>query len=555
MNKNPTAVIYARVSTTRQADDGLPIGSQIEQGYQKAASLQASVLREFIDAGISGRTDDRPAFKEAVAYCKAYSVDYFICWSTSRFARNKLDAALYKRELEKAGTRIVYVSVDIDNRTNSGWMMESILEIFDEHYSRQVSVDTLRSMIKNARDGYFNGGVTAFGYSTIKEGKRKRLVINEAEAPVVRDIFRHYQEGLGVKAIALMLNSQAVLYRGKKWSKTTVTNLLKNETYTGKIVFNKINHTTRIERPRDEWIVTQSHEPIISAEEYMTVQIIFGERAPREGAGSPNSNFVFTGMLRCGSCGSSLQIESGKGRSKIYHYYNCRSAQSGTGCTHRRLPAEELDRFLIDTILEKILNRDMLIEAVTDLQESAGQWVRDRSDRRAVIVTSLNSIETRLRNLYEVLELHGREAPNLGDLTVRIRELRNQRDEAERQLIQLEEEEAPGITVSDCDVDMMAELMRDIVKTTTSEKKLRMFFSEFIDHIDVGAEQVGIVYSRERIVHRANSGTVHSDAIWLPDRALLRTREISAKLPARFVRKIAPTGSYHEPIQSVANAR
>jgi site-specific DNA recombinase len=528
MNKNPTAVIYARVSTTRQADDGLPIGSQIEQGYKKASDMQAEVLREFIDAGISGRTDERPAFKDAVAYCKAYAVDYFICWSTSRFARNKLDAALYKRELEKAGTRIVYVSVDIDSRTNSGWMMESILEIFDEHFSRQVSVDTLRSMIKNARDGYFNGGVTAFGYGTVKEGKRKRLVINEAEAAVVRDIFRYYREGLGVKAIALLLNSQAVLYRGKKWSKTTVTNLLKNETYTGKIIFNRINHTTRIQRPRDEWIVTQSHEPIISAEDYMSVQIIFGERAPREGGGSPNSNFVFTGMLKCGQCGSSLQIESGKGRSKVYHYYNCRSAQSGTGCKHRRLSAEELDRFLIDTILDKILNREMLVETLTDLQHSAGQWVRDRGDRRAVIVTNLNSIESRLRN---------------------------QRDEAERQLIQLEEEEPPCVAITDYDVDAMAELMRDIVQTTTNEKKLRMFFGEFIDRIEVGDDQVSIVYSREKIVNRANSGTVHSDAIWLPDRALLRTRELSAKLPARFVRKIGPTGPYHEPFRAVANSR
>lgn len=182
MPRNPIAIIYSRVSTVRQADDGLPIESQIEQGHKKAAMLGADVVRVFTDAGISGRTDERPSFQEAVKYCKAYSVEYFICWSTSRFARNKLNVALYKRELEKSGTRVVYVSVDLDNRMDSGWMMESMLEIFDEHYSRQISADTLRSMVKNAQDGFFNGGRVPFGYAAVPDGKRKRLIIVEPEA-------------------------------------------------------------------------------------------------------------------------------------------------------------------------------------------------------------------------------------------------------------------------------------------------------------------------------------------------------------------------------------
>ena len=230
-----TAIIYARVSTSRQADDGLPIESQIDQGHKKAVALGASVIRVFTDAGISGRTDERPAFRDAIAYCKAYGVDYFICWSTSRFARNKLDAALHKRDLEKCGTRVTYVSVDLDNRTDAGWMMESMLEIFDEHYSRQVSADTLRSMIKNARDGYFNGGRVPFGYRAIPDGKRKRLAIEESEAQIIRDIFSLYLSGMGCKAIAMTLNERARLRKNLKWNKNIVTATLKNDVYTGKV--------------------------------------------------------------------------------------------------------------------------------------------------------------------------------------------------------------------------------------------------------------------------------------------------------------------------------
>ena len=88
-----TAVIYGRVSTVKQADDGLPIESQIEGGHRKAEALDVDVLKVFRDDGISGRTDERPAFREAIAYCRIHQVDYFICWSTSRFARNKPGAA------------------------------------------------------------------------------------------------------------------------------------------------------------------------------------------------------------------------------------------------------------------------------------------------------------------------------------------------------------------------------------------------------------------------------------------------------------------------------
>ena len=158
-----TAIIYARVSTTRQAEEELPIQGQVEQCINKASALGADVVREFVDEGISGRSDARPAFQDAIAYAETLTPDYFICWSTSRFSRNKLDAALYKLRLGKAGVHIVYVSLNIDRDSDAGWMTEGVLELFDEFSSRQVAADTMRSMVKNARDGYRNGGRPPFG--------------------------------------------------------------------------------------------------------------------------------------------------------------------------------------------------------------------------------------------------------------------------------------------------------------------------------------------------------------------------------------------------------
>lgn len=186
-----TAVIYARVSTARQADDGLPVESQIDQCKARAAALGATVIRIFRDDGISGRTSARPAFLEAIDFCDAHQVGMFVCWSTSRFARNRLDAAVYKRLLAKAGTRLVYASQDFGDNDDA-WLAEAIVEVMDEQYSRTIAKDTRRSMRKNAEDGYWNGGHVPFGFHVVPDGKRRRLAPLESEAAVVRMIFRRY---------------------------------------------------------------------------------------------------------------------------------------------------------------------------------------------------------------------------------------------------------------------------------------------------------------------------------------------------------------------------
>ena len=87
------AVIYARVSTDKQADEGLSIDSQIDSCRRKAEQLGAVVLHVFRDEGISGTTDARPGFRTAINRCAVGDVDFMICWSSSRFARDQHDAS------------------------------------------------------------------------------------------------------------------------------------------------------------------------------------------------------------------------------------------------------------------------------------------------------------------------------------------------------------------------------------------------------------------------------------------------------------------------------
>lgn len=533
-----TAIIYGRVSTIKQADDGLPIESQIEGGHRKAEALNSDVLRVFRDDGISGRTDERPAFRDAIAYCRIHQVDYFICWSTSRFARNKLDAALYKKELKRTGCRVIYVSVDLDNETDSGWMMESMLEIFDEHYSRQVAADTLRSMMKNARDGFWNGGRLPFGYQSIPSGRRKQLEPNPDEAPTVREMFDLYLRGLGCRAIAMLLNEEGRTHRGKRWGKTAVACVLKNWVYAGYVVFNRKNSATGRERPRSEWIVTPSHEALVKEEVFMRAQDLFGERAPADGGSSARSRFVFTGLLRC-SCGAAMTTESAHGNGGRYSYYNCVSAQKGTGCTHRRLPAGDFDEWMVAEIMDRILTKERLVEFVRELHQLTGEWVKDRASRRDAITADLRDTEKRLHNLYGILELHGKDAPNLADLTERMRALKRQRDGLEVKLVEIEDEVYPAVGIDESEIAKAADLLRDVVLSSRDPVKLRVFFAGFVKRIVLEDRDIRVEYRPEMIVNSAGFDTVHSSGVWLPELVLMRTKTLTFELPPRFYRKTA----------------
>lgn len=119
------AVIYARVSTERQADEGLSVESQIEACRRKANELDAAVVAVYRDDGISGTTDARPGFRAAINDSALGGVDFLLCWSSSRFARDQHDAIRYKRDLAARGTKLVYASQALDLDTDGGWRPEA----------------------------------------------------------------------------------------------------------------------------------------------------------------------------------------------------------------------------------------------------------------------------------------------------------------------------------------------------------------------------------------------------------------------------------------------
>ena len=527
------AVIYARVSTQRQADDGVSMDSQIEQCRVKALALGCEVDQVFRDDGVSGRSDNRPGFQAALAYCAAHRVSHFVCWSTSRFGRNLEDALKNTNQLREWGTKAAYVHQDIDLETDAGWMLGVMTGMMDEIYSRNVARDTLRSMITASRDGFFVGGRAPFGYRIERVGKRSKLAVHEDHAAIVRTMYAlALNEGLGAQAVALRMNAAGLKREGKAWGKNSVAMILKNPSYMGQRLFNQIHRKSRDAKPVEDVVRVASHPALISQDDFEKVQAMMKDRIPHEVGGTPRSGFAFTGLLRCGICSETLQIRNGTGRGgKLYSYYACLGHKKGAArCCLKAVKAEAFDAWMVDELLAKVLTVQVVEKVVADIRANGGRWAEERELRRRSLVKEMRETEGRRNNLYDILETQGKDAPNLGDLTVRLRTLNESIRGVERALQELENQPAPDYDLVDVDPQQAVDTIQGVIRSCTDAKRLRALLGTFVQTIAVSNATVIVEY-REDALLRSPTPTVHSGVSWLPVKGSLRTKRVEIMRP------------------------
>lgn len=522
------AVIYCRVSTIRQAKDELPIESQLESCRRKAMDLDLAVEKTFLDEGLSASNDRRPAFQDAVIYCEVFEIDYFITWSSSRFARNRADAAIYKRRLDAAGTKIVYVSMDIDTSTTPGWMIDGFMELADEYYSRQTSDDTTRSMMRNARAGYWNGGHPPYGYRPAPapdNAKRRILVPVDEEAEVVNLIFElRANHGLGSRAIMQRLNSDGYTNRGKIWRLNTIADLLKNHAVIGQTVFNRTSKGRRIRRPKSDWIIVDSHPPIIDRALFDKVQATLAESSPTYDRADGTN--ILVGSIRCATCGNPMHVESARGRSQTYYYYFCRAAKLDKVHEFSRHRADLVDDRFLQAVLEQAINVRTLTQVIESIRKARKTWDQEANKEARQLQRTIDALEKKNSNLTSVLADLGRDTPNLQAI---IKAMQANTAEIEAAKMKMRGLRTVDINSLDLDIDI-EELRQLLIQTITDRENIqsvRAFLRSFIAEVQLDSEQIKIKYDPRRLV----PGTVHISNGWLPGPRRMRTAEIVVPMP------------------------
>lgn len=490
--------IYARVSSEKQ-DIDLSISAQLKALREYVSRNKHIVVKEYVDEAESGRSIDRPGFKQMIATARQKPAPFeaILVWKLSRFARNREDSIIYKSLLRKHGIQVISINEPLED-TPSGRLLEGIIEVIDEFYSANLSQDVTRGMRESASRGFYPGGPPPYGYRRMKvqDGSvsRVKLEPDPATAPIVERIFRECLAGKGLIEIARGLNKEGLITRKKnQWSKTAVHKVLKNEAYTGVLIWDRQKLRT-ISNDLPPIRVDNAWTPIIDRETFEKVQRKLGTRAPRiTHPRVVHSEYILSGLMRCKNCNAAMighAVKSGK-----FFYYMCGNARRrGRGlCTTPLLPKDKIENFVVDKIKRYILTEENLEDVIRVTNEELSQQCHDELDRIDIINAEMADVDSRLGKLYDALETGEFKG---GELAPRIKELFEKKEQLQRAKIEAEETlKCQKIELADPAV--VKEYVQDLKKLLeeSSIVEQKVFLKSFVDRIEVNDSEARVIYS------------------------------------------------------------
>ena len=371
-------IVYVRVSTAHQADDELPVDSQIAELTSAVASAGATcdVVKEL---GISGTDFEGRAGLQAIAARAREAHPNFswvLVWKLSRFGRNMEEGLVYRALLRKRGIDLLSLKEPIPEGP-LGSLITYILMAVDEFYAAATAADVLRSQKELARQGFSAGGRPPVGYrrEPVTVGVRHdgspltrvRWVPDPELAPRVIQAFQMAADGVTYDEI---LASTRICR-----NKSSLATIFANPMYHGIKVFNREarvegEHGRKRRRNPAEELVTSEVEPIVPAQLWERVQTVLVRR--RENRLPPQryaGGYALTELLRC-ACGSSMAGTN----SRSYRYYRCTAR-----CGRPHVRADQLDAGVMDVIRGTLITPKAIREMVEILNED----IRMRSERRA----------------------------------------------------------------------------------------------------------------------------------------------------------------------------
>ena len=466
------AAVYARVSSERQADKDLSIPAQLKALRQYADKHGWRVVEQFVDEAESARTADRPEFQRMIAQAKQKNPPFavILVWKLSRFARNREDSILYKAMLRKHGVQVVSINEPIDD-SPAGRMLEGMIEVVDEFYSANLSVDTVRGMNENASRGFLNGGRAPCGYRRVKvkvgEIEKAKLEPDPAHAPIVKRVFQMCLDGMGVKEIAKKLNAQGYKTRDNHhWTNTVLYYMLTNETYTGVTVFNGYRYwDTKGDRTQKKIRVEGTHPALVTKEQFERVRQMLKARSPRvTHPRTISSDYLLSGLAYCGSCGARMIGTTAKGGK--FFYYGCQNylKKGREACKTGLISRTRLEDAVMGQLKDSVITDDNLSALVTLVNEEVNRERRSADDQVAEIEAQLKSLNGRIDRLYTALETGH---VDMADLGPRIKALREQIENAEERKREILATEAAPLRFSGAEVRRYVEDLRELLADGT----------------------------------------------------------------------------------------
>ena len=406
---------YARVSTSSE-EQLTSYEAQVKHYTEYIKSRETSDNWQFVDVytdkGITGvSTKKREGFNRMIQDALAGKIDLIITKSVSRFARNTVDTLTAIRKLKEYGVEVYFEEQNIYTLDGKGEVLLTIMSSIAQEESRNISENVTWGMRKRFADGKVTMPYGQFmGYRRGKDGTPE---VVEAEAEIVRTIFRRFLEGATPAMISRELNlagipcpsrksllseNEAEIAKARKktsrWGTSTVENILANEKYKGDAILQKTYCTDYLLKTfvvNDGSVVPKyyaqnSHPAIVSPEVFDLAQQELAWRRSLNGRYSGRS--CFASRVVCGDCGAFYG-------SKVWHstdeyrrtIWRCNNKYGGDAkCSTPHVTQEELEKVFVDVMQKVIAEKDVIFAVCREVLDE----VLDTSE--------LDRIATRLQD-------------------------------------------------------------------------------------------------------------------------------------------------------------
>ena len=383
-----------------------------------------------MDEAESGRIADRPQFHRMLEEAGRPNAPFheILVWKFSRFTRKREHAVAFKSMLRKKGVRVVSITEHADD-SPTGKFMEAIIESVDEFYSENLAQEVVRGMREAASRGFWVSSRVPYGYRKlmVQDGAKKRPTLepDAATFAVVERIFGMAKAGRGILDITRTLNDEGIANpTGRLWSKNGVYIILKNEVYTGTLVWGA-DAKDKAEPVR----VEKAFPAIISKAQFRRVNRKLRSRAPkRSHPRRVGSSYLLSGLIRCKVCNRALSGQDAK--SGQFAYYVCQSVMKrGSGaCNAPRLNARRFEELVVGKIRENVLTDSNIRDLVRMVDEEMDGVAQEQRHRLETIESELVDVKRRLDRLYNLVETTDLD---IEDFKPRIRDHRERQEKLE----------------------------------------------------------------------------------------------------------------------------
>lgn len=489
--------IYTRKSTVADVEQTFnSLQAQREACESYVAAQRSSGWQpidvHYDDNGFSGSNTDRPAFARLLTDIDAGKIDTVVVYKVDRLSRSLLDFATLMDRFSKASVDFVSVTQNFSTADAIGRLTLNMLMSFAEFEREMIGERTRDKCAAARRKGRWTGGPVSLGYQTVE----KKLVVDELEAVVVREIFDAYLHRRSALAVVGALNAQGRLTKrhraesgrireARPWTKSDVLRVLKNPLYAGYVSYGAERHEGE-------------HAGIVDREVFECAQVLLREAAGACTAHGRNPDYILRSVLFCTGCGAGFTPASTRRGDREFRYYRCltRDRRGRAACASKPLPAGAIEEYVAEQIRQATVAGNLAGDvALAVADRVAARREALRAERR-VLPGEIASLGAEGKRLAELIGAAAGRARGL--LEERLEEVATQMAGHESRLGDVEGEIA-SIDAAEVEAGWIAECLRDfdaVWDVLTSENRGRLVRAvvERVE-VDEAADRIQILFA------------------------------------------------------------